>query len=400
VRDFLRHWLGVKDVPDPAPGSGTGPGLADVERGLHAVNRQLGELRGVLHQQGALTTEALHRAGWQSDEELAQQEALQRALRAVRSDTDVVVGPWTGEVGFELLYWIPFLTWLAGQGPGGRRMVVVSRGGAAPWYRHLTSRYVDVLELMSPDAFREATAGKKKQHDPRRALDLDLIRQARERFGLGDVPVVHPSAMFRLFMALWRKQATVELVESFAAYGPLTPPDPPVADVPANLPADYVVAKFYFSKAFPDTTANRAFVAETIGRVSRQVPVVVLSTTLRLDEHSDADAHPGSGVFVVDAHAQPHVNLEVQTGLIARSRGFIGTYGGFAYLAPFYGVPSLSYFSRRGGFESHHLELANRVFDRVLPGGFLAVDRAAAGLVDPAVDRWASRRGPVGAGTT
>jgi hypothetical protein len=34
-------------------------------------------------------------------------------------------------------------------------------------------------------------------------------------------------------------------------------------------------------------------VAETIGRVSRQVPVVVLSTTLRLDEHSDADAHPG-----------------------------------------------------------------------------------------------------------
>jgi len=377
----------VKEAAAQVPPSA----LADLERSLHAVNRQLGELRGVLHQQAAFTTEALHRAGWQSDEEAAQQAALQRALRAVRGDTDVIVGPWTGEVGFELLYWIPFLTWLAGQGPGGRRMVVISRGGAAPWYRHLTSRYLDTLDLMTPDAFREATAGRKKQHDPRRALDLDLIRQARERFGLGEVPVVHPSAMFRLFMALWRKQATVELVESFASYGPLTPPAPPdmPADaVPADLPADYVVAKFYFSKAFPDTAANRAFVAETIGRVSRQAPVVVLSTAVRLDEHSDAEARAGSGVFVVDAHRQAQVNLTVQTGLIARARGFIGTYGGFAYLAPFYGVPSLSFFSRRSGFESHHLELASRVFDRVLPGGFLAVERSTANLFDPATERW------------
>jgi len=375
-------------------------GLADLERGLHAVNRQLGELRGVLHQQAALTTEALHRAGWQSDEEAAQQEALQRALRAVRGDTDVIVGPWTGEVGFELLYWIPFLTWLAGQGPGGRRMVVVSRGGAAPWYRHLTSRYVDALDLMTPDAFREATAGKKKQYDPRRALDLDLIGQARERLGLGEAPVVHPAAMFRLFMPLWRKQATVELVESFAGYGPMTPPDPPADDLPAGLPADYVVAKFYFSKAFPDSAANRAFVADTLGRIARQVPVVALSTTVRLDEHSDVETRSGSGVFVVDAHRRPQVNLAVQTALIARARGFIGTYGGFAYLAPFYGVPSLSFFSRRSGFEAHHLELAHRVFDRVMPGGFLAVERGAANLFDPAVDRWAGPVRPVRVGST
>ena len=57
-------------------------------------------------------------------------------------------------------------------------------------------------------------------------------------------------------------------------------------------------------------------------------------------------------------------------------------------LAPFYGVPSLSYFSRRNGFESHHLDLANRVFDRVLPGGFLALDRRAAHLVEPAIGKW------------
>ena len=378
VRAFLRRWLGVHE---PALREGQ-----DVSRGLLNVNRQLTQLRGLLHQQADFTVEALRRAGWQDDQDVAQQEALERALAAVRADADVLVGPWTGEVGFELLYWIPFLGWLAEQGPGGRRMVVVSRGGTAAWYRHLTSRYVDLLDLMSPEEFRTQTAGKKKQYDPRRAFDRDVLSKVRERLGLKEGPVVHPSAMFRLFAALWRRRAAVDLVESFSVFRRLTPTAR--SETPVDLPADYLVAKFYFSKAFPDTQANRSFVTETLRCVARQAPVALLSTSVRLDEHSDFHTHANSGLFVVDSHTVPQRNLEVQTQLIARARGFIGTYGGFSYLAPFYGVPSLSYFSRRNGFESHHLDLANRVFDRVLPGGFLALDRRAAHLVEPAIGKW------------
>ena len=151
------------------------------------------------------------------------------------------------------------------------------------------------------------------------------------------------------------------------------------------------MAKFYFSKAFPDNSANRAFVADMVRTVSRQVPVALLSTSVRLDEHHDYQESSGSGVFVVDAHERPERNLERQSELIAHARGFVGTYGGFSYLAPFYGVPSLSFFSRRFGFEAHHLDLAHRVFDRLMPGGFLAIDRRAADLVDPAVSRWRPR---------
>ena len=379
LRAFLRRWLGVNE---PAPSDGQ-----DVSRGLMRVNRQLTQLQGLLHQQADLTTEALHRAGWQ-DGDVARQEALERALAAVRTDADVLVGPWTGEVGFELLYWIPFLGWLAEQGPGGRRMVVVSRGGTALWYRHLTSRYVDLLELMSPEEFRAQTAGKKKQYDARRGFDREVLARVRERLGLQDGPVVHPSAMFRLFAALWRRRAAVDLVESFSVFRRFDPPPP---EKPAGLPADYVLAKFYFSKAFPDTQENRTFAAETLQSVSRQTPVALLSTSVRLDEHSDFHAHGNSGLFVVDSHTVPHRNLELQTRLIAGARGFIGTYGGFSYLAPFHGVPSLSFFSRRNGFEPHHLDLAHRVFDRLLPGGFLALDRRAAHLVEPAVGQWGGR---------
>ncbi len=32
--------------------------------------------------------------------------------RIASSRQPIVIGPWTGEVGFELLYWIPFLEWV------------------------------------------------------------------------------------------------------------------------------------------------------------------------------------------------------------------------------------------------------------------------------------------------
>lgn len=323
--------------------------------------------------------------------EAMHRKVLGRALAAVQGDGEVLVGPWTGEVGFELLYWIPFLNWLAEQAPGGRRMVVVSRGGAAPWYWHLTTRYVDVLDLVTPEQFREQTAGKKKQYDRQRPFDQELLALARTRLGLGDVPVVHPSAMFRLFAPLWRGSAGVELVESYASFHALGAPA--LEGAAADLPTGFVVAKFYFSKAFPDTAANRAFVSGMLRTVSREAPVALLSTAVRLDDHADYRPAGASGLYVVDTHGEPSRNLAAQTALIAGGRGFVGTYGGFSYLAPFCGVPSLSFFSRRNGFQPHHLELAHRVFDRLCPDGFVALDTQATALVEPAVARWLRQPG-------
>jgi hypothetical protein len=377
-----------RQVAPSDPASALDAANEDLKRSVNTLARQVGQLRGLVHQQADMLTEALQRAGWQSDEDVAQQRALQRALRALDGHDDIIVGPWTGEVGFELLYWIPFLGWLAEQGLGSRRVTVISRGGAAPWYRHLTTQYVDLLELMTPDEFRKRTAGPKKQVDASRDFDSAIVETVQRRLGLEKAGHVHPSAMFRLFSALWRKRAGVDLIESFTSYRTLSLPD---ADAPAGtmeLPPKYVVCKFYFSKAFPDTAANRAFAADLVRTISRDVPVVLLSTALRLDEHSDFQTAGASGVYVVDAHAVPQRNLEVQTRLIAGARGFVGTYGGFSYLAPFYGVRSVSFFSRRAGFENHHLQLADRVFDQLLPGGFVALDRRAHALVEPAVAGW------------
>ena len=361
---------------------------ADLTRALHGVRRQLLELTGLVQQQSDFTVEALHRAGWQSDAEATQQAALRKALRLVDTrDADVIVGPWTGEVGFELLYWIPFLNWLVEQGFDSRRMIVVSRGGASAWYQHLTPRYVDILDVVAPADFQSQTAGPKKQLEGR-ALDRQVIDAVRARLQLaGDAPVLHPSAMYRLFQALWRRQASVELVRSFTVYKPMEV-EAGVLDLDVPLPAGYIAAKFYFSKAFPDSSNNRRAVTQLLQGVSRQAPVAMLTATTRLDDHVDIDAPAGSGIYVVDTHRVPQDNLTFQTRIIAGSRGFVGTYGGLSYLAPFLGVRSLSMFSRRDGFENHHLECANQVFDELLPGGFLAIDRRALDIVAPTVAGW------------
>ena len=75
----------------------------------------------------------------------------------------IVVGPWTGEVGFELLYWVPFVRWVVNTyGMAPDRLLVVSRGGVSSWYGSLAARYADVFLYFSPEEFRVATEDAKK----------------------------------------------------------------------------------------------------------------------------------------------------------------------------------------------------------------------------------------------
>ena len=53
----------------------------------------------------------------------------------------IIAGPWLGEVGFELLYWVPFLAWCAERfAISPERWIIVSRGGTASWYGAFSGR--------------------------------------------------------------------------------------------------------------------------------------------------------------------------------------------------------------------------------------------------------------------
>jgi len=50
-------------------------------------------------------------------------------------------------------------------------------------------------------------------------------------------------------------------------------------------------------------------------------------------------------VRVVTGGNEPQANLAVQTAVIGGARRFVGTYGGFSYLAPLLGVDALAFYS-------------------------------------------------------
>ncbi len=104
-----------------------------------------------------------------------------------RSGKPIILGPWLSETGFELLYWIPFLAWAKAYGNfDPDRLIVVSRGGAAPWYRHITPALRRDLLLLHPRRVpRRQRAAHRRTGRPAEAHRGDLVRSRDSRARTG-----------------------------------------------------------------------------------------------------------------------------------------------------------------------------------------------------------------------
>jgi hypothetical protein len=300
-----------------------------------------------------------------------------RLSRLARRPGRIVVGPWLSEVGFEVLYWIPLLNWAAERyGLERDRMVALTRGGAGAWYADLCSTTFDAFELRSTEevrAFNERRSretGSLKQLTVR-DLERSLISEVRGRLDGEPLTVLHPSLMYDLLGAFWAQRRPIMFVERRSRFRPLPARalgESSTADVP-QLPRDYVAVKAYFSSCFPDTPENRRFLTESIAALARESHVVLLSTGIRVDDHSDFEAELRSDrVHPVHHLMSPRDNLAVQTRLIAGARALFATYGGFSYLGPFYGVTSYSFYSH-GNYNPAHLDVMARAVRQLEAAG-------------------------------
>lgn len=282
----------------------------------------------------------------------------------------VLVGPWLSEIGFELLYWIPFLRWaIAFAGLHAEDLWIVSRGGCRSWYADLSPHYRDVLEYYSPDAFRAGNARRMAEQESQAAVlglrpgrtstkqhtitafDRDILAKVTRAAGLSAPRVLHPSMMYRLFRPFWRRQLP-------DLYTQMTTPRRLHAPVIEGLPASYVAAKFYASEACPNSPIHRRMVHDIVRTVAVSTDVVLLHSGTKYDEHGDFQVEPYPRVHHLPM--TPETNLATQTAAIAGAQLFIGTYGGFAYLAPFLGVKTRTFYARPNFRRDHR-----RVIDQV-----------------------------------
>jgi hypothetical protein len=355
--------------------------------GAQATRKDLRELLSAVRALGLQidrsVEDQLSHGGVTEQQRLTERRLFKRFDEIATSGKPIVVGPWTGEVGFELLYWVPFLAWARSRWDlAPERHVIVSRGGVQSWYGMPDARYADLFSIVTPEQFRAATD--QEEHKQRRAssFDRDMVAAVLGRTAISDPDHLHPEQMYRVFMPFWRGESGFTTLDRYTRYSPLEPLSDPVLD---RLPAEYVAARFYFSDCFPDVPENRAFARAAIGAMADRVPVVLLNPGLNVDDHADLSDVAGGRVFTIAEGLEPDRNLAVQSAVISRARGFVGTYGGYSYLAPFYGVPALAFYSVRS-FKLHHLHVAQRVFERLGAATVMPIDVAHAPLVQSALN--------------
>jgi hypothetical protein len=257
----------------------------------------------------------------------------------------IVVGPWLAEVGYEVLYWIPFLRWFQdAHGIPSDRLVVVSRGGMESAYSGIAGRYVDLCDLTTPREFaarnlerRASAEGGGQKQSGLSALDEELIAAVRTRLGLGEVRVCHPSLMFRLFREVWHGNLPMDRLWRRTRYE--FPRIAASSGLP--IPSDYIAVKLYAGPAVTMSEQTRDTLRRLVASATTVAPVVLLDVDLGIDEHRDLELEDLPGVTSARSLMSARTNLGVQMALVAGSRFFLSTCGGLAWLAPFLGVPTV-----------------------------------------------------------
>lgn len=321
-----------------------------------------------------------HRVGEQLDA-YRQEWQVEREIERVVSGTELlVVGPWLSEVGYEVMYWVPFVRWVkAAFRIKPERLVVVSRGGVGSWYADITPNYVEIFDEITPAEYaaknieRSEDEGTNKQF-AMTALDELLVARVKQRLGRDDVRVLHPSLMYKLFKQFWSGHRPLGYLDSHTRHTRISPP---AYDLSAlRLPREYVAVKLYAARSLPDTPGHRQLLRSLVEALAERYPVVLLDTGLDLDDHADYTFEHGSRIVSARPHLDPRINLGLQTQIIAGARAFVGTCGALAWLAPMLGVNTTAVFTD-ARFLHSHLYAARRLFHVLGGGTFSPLDLSA-----------------------
>lgn len=287
----------------------------------------------------------------------------------VDSGRPIVIGPWLGEVGFELLYWIPFLHWIRQHVDlPADRITVLSRGGCASWYGDLAAHYAELYDHYTPPQLltvnmariieQSQTARELGTRQSVRSLKQYLVTSFEHEMIARvspDAAIIHPQLMYRLFRFFWRTRLT-DLYGRCTVVKRITAPP-----VPEGLPERYIAVKFYTSNACPERRYHQQSINRILGKLAGEVPVVLLDSGNQYDEHG---AFGIEGAQIIRPTLDPPTNLATQTAIIGGASAYIGTYGGFAYLAPLLGVRTTALYAERN-FREDHYQVAVRAFTKL-----------------------------------
>ena len=272
-----------------------------------------------------------------------------------KSKKPILVGPWTSEMGFEVLYWLPFIQQLQHRyGIPKERLIAVTRGGAGVWYG--VRNTVELFDYVPPKDLRlSALASQREKASIKQlgmtAWETKLMALIAERLGLRRHHVLHPSVMYRALDPWWTKQ-TMGMADMMKhlRVGPIPTPVVPIGTA---LPEQFVCVRWYQRATWPLNDGLLEWTQAVTKQIAQTVPVVVLRSSQYVDDHVDFPTPTGENITTI--HAEPwRENLAVQSAILKRAIAYVGTWGGMAQLAVRLGIPTAAFFDKWQGCSWSH----------------------------------------------
>ncbi|MDX9702295.1 MAG: hypothetical protein RBU23_04520 [Candidatus Auribacterota bacterium] len=284
-----------------------------------------------------------------------------------KTEKFIFAGPYLSDVGYEILYWIPFLRWILKECEiSPDRTIGVSRYGADAWYKDVCAGYCDILDVMSAEEFKDAQDMRMKKSGTIKQFEIteiesDILRKVAVMHDISDFDVVHPSIMYKLFTSVWNQTFPVDFILEHLDFEQIRH----IPDITLNydLPEQFVAVRFDTTAYIPETRQTRYMIKSFVEKISKRIPVVVLNTGLEVDFHKDwSTFFRSDNIFFLQGAVGCRENFLLQTVVMKRAKGFLGTHGGASYLGPFCGVPALTFYQNEIGNYSVHLDVSRALF--------------------------------------
>lgn len=286
-----------------------------------------------------------------------------KAQKLARSDKPILIGPWRSELGFEVLYWLPFLHAFRSRyqiDPG--RLIAIGRGGSASWYQ--TAGTADLYEFLPLEAVRvmsvkasQQTGSQKQQGDE--GWERHVCGLAAASLGIEQYQRLSPRWMYQVLAPWWEGTATESYLNRYTLQ-PVTLHAPAIdASLQAKLPKEYIAMRWYARPTWPYREDVVLWTRRLVEKVAKSMPVVLIDS-FHADDHADINLGEIANVIRLSELAEqtPTNNLQIQSSVIAKAKAYVGTYGGMAQGAMRWGVPTVAMYHEFGATSPRHLTLS------------------------------------------
>jgi hypothetical protein len=269
-------------------------------------------------------------------------------------------------VGFELLYWIPFVQQFRHQYKIPKeRLIAIGRGGSACWYdmagqadlyEHVP---LETARVWSVQASQQTGSMKQTREEP---WETHVCGLTAASLGLQKYHRLSPSWMYGLLAPWWTGQRSQAWINDRLAHAVTLPAPQMDPALQAKLPPAYIAMRWYARPTWPYQESLVQWTRTFVEGIAKTHPVVLIDS-FHADDH--ADLHLGTIPNVQRlsdlTEMTPLNNLAVQSSVIAKANAYIGTYGGMSQGAMRWGIPTLALYTEFGQTAPEHLALTQHL---------------------------------------